>query len=199
MQSTRNSVHRSGSRLRRRAYLLPPEYEEPAAGETREDPSATGPNSFYFVEFVTSKGQQEVCLAIQRMFCRIESSVRYSGARVIWRMHGDRAQELTGALSVRHGQTPEECTSPGRWPRTLRRMALPRERLRFLKQEARKLLLTTNASPASVLWPFAVLRASTLQRYRRLRIVPTDVAFGSSIVALAERGFTRRKHVGCQD
>ena len=43
---------------------LPPlEYEEPAAGETREDPSATGPNSFYFVEFVTSKGQQEVCLA----------------------------------------------------------------------------------------------------------------------------------------
>ena len=59
--------------------LLPAEYEEFAAGETREDPSATGPNSFYFVEFITSKGQQEVCLAIQRMFCRIES--RYSGAK----------------------------------------------------------------------------------------------------------------------
>ena len=102
-------------------------------------------------------------------------------------MHGDRAQEVTGALisAWANARGVHVTRTVAKNPQT---NGIAERAIAILKQEARKLLLTTSAAPSSVLWPFAVLRASTLQRYRRLHLVSSDVAFGSSIVVLQREG-----------
>ena len=133
------------------------------------------------MEFVASKGQQEIGMALQRMFCRIES--RYSGAHVIWRLHGDRAHELTGqtVAAWANARGVHVTKTVAKNPQT---NSIAERAISILKQEARKLLSSLRDVPQSVLWPFAVLRAATLQRLRRLHVSPTGLAFGSMVAVL---------------
>ena len=139
------------------------------------------PVSQYFVEFVTSKGQQDTLVALQRMFCRIEA--RYSGAHVIWRLHGDRAMELTGNMisAWANSRGVHVTRVVAKSPST---NGIVERAIGILKQDARRLLLSLPITPVNTLWPFAVLRAATLQRLRRMMKTPLGIPFGAQVVVL---------------
>ena len=94
--SKRGSVQLCGRHLRRRAWTsLMSMLSQPqvSLGRTSRPPD---PTRTILSSSSPTRDSRKCVRPIQRIFCRIEA--RYSGARIIWRMHGDRAQEVTGAL-----------------------------------------------------------------------------------------------------
>ena len=153
--------------------------EGPVPIETLTKPDS---QTLYFVEMLAEKS--EAPTALREMINKIENMHK---CKAVYRVHGDRAQELTG---LRHRKYLEQqgvmVTSTAGYDSNSNGRA--ERAVRFFQEKARTLLATNIRSEKfqaklKTLWPFAVQHASEVHRREALGLPRCKFEFGQCILS----------------
>jgi hypothetical protein len=134
--------------------------------------------ALYFVEFVTSKNQPELLLAIQKMVAQVES--HWHGTRVIWRIHGDRAVEITGPLVTEWAAT-RGCIVTRTVAQNPQSNGIAERAVAWLKHRTRLLLHQAKSRVSTMYWPYAMLRAAAHHRCWQYGLKTAQIPFGRRV------------------
>ena len=135
---------------------------EPAQEAEEEQPArAETGRVLYFVEPLTSRQSTEVLPAIEKMVNQI--NLEFKGnvvSQVVYRLHGDKAPELTGLRAKEWGRargivvTSTAAYEPNANGRAERAIGL-------LKQQTRAMVIGSALNKVQELWPLAVKHAAS--------------------------------------
>ena len=171
--------------------IIEGDVEDEDAAETDEQVETS--KMWYYTEILETKEQRELLVALRAI---VNSVNMEFGARSVFRMHADHAQELTGqkirdelgAMEVKVTMTPGwEANNNGRAERAI---ALIKGRARTM------LMLFVETRDQQELWPAAVSHATLLQRRLAQDRPATVPDFGQQVVcrikATPSSSFTAR-------
>ena len=136
----------------------------------------------YYVEILTSKRPAEVLAALQRIVANVEEEFH---GRVIYRLHGDRASELTGKQSKDYFAAREAgpivvTATPGKESNNNGRA----ERgIGVTTGMGRTMLMALDPADRKLLWPMSIQHGAYNQRAKVLDKKISPVPFGATVTA----------------
>ena len=159
--------------------------EAESAHDAEEEPPARAETGrvLYFVEPLTSRQSTEVLPAIEKMVNQI--NLEFKGnvvSQVVYRLHGDKAPELTGLRAKEWGRTrgivvtSTAAYEPNANGRAERAIGL-------IKEQTRAMVIGSALNEAQELWPLAVKHAAFMQRAHELGWHRSYPVWGAPVVA----------------